>query len=65
MPLATRQSCGNIPLYKWNSGTFDIVGKYSDKADVNGNFDTHCMTTTNWTWEPDLDNTYFTESEDG
>ena len=63
--LATRQSCGNIPLYKWNSGKFDIVGEYKPTTLPSGDTDSHCMTTTDWTWTIDLENTYFTESEDG
>ena len=56
-----------MPLYKWNSGKFDIVGKYNTKDVPVGQTepDTHCETVTDWTWSIDYENTYFTESEDG
>ena len=43
----------------------DIVGEYKPTTLPSGGTDEHCMTTTDWTWKIDLENTYFTESEDG
>ena len=31
VPIRTRQSCGIMPVYKWNSGTWDEVAMYHNE----------------------------------
>ncbi len=50
----SRQSCGLLPLYKWNSGVFTDVGDYGESAPCDGS-----------DWQIDLEKTKITESEDG
>lgn len=53
VPLATRQSCGNIPVQKWNSGTFDLTAEYKPGTCEGSD------------WTIDLEKTRIEESEDG
>ena len=66
MKLITRQSCGFIPVHKWNSGTFDETAIYHDESEdcllSSGNCPRNCEGSD---WVIDLENTKFTVSEDG
>ena len=66
MPLKTRQSCGHIPVHKWNSGTFDETAIYHDDS-VQCNFETEtCPRNCEGNdWTIDLENTKFIVSESG
>jgi len=66
MKLKTRQSCGIIPVYKWNSGTYDEVAMYHDDSKAcDPDTQTCPQNCQGDDWEIDLTKTRFTVSEDG
>ena len=59
----TRQSCGVIPVHKWNSGTYDEVAIYhDDSVACSGD---KCINCQGDDWTIDLEKTKFIVSEDG
>ena len=66
MKLKTRQSCGNIPVHKWNAGTYEDVAVYHNDAVACDPDTESCPRNCEGDdWSVDLDNTKFTVSEDG
>lgn len=66
MKLKTRQSCGIIPVHKWNSGTYDEVAMYHDESIVCDPDTTTCPQNCQGNdWTIDLEKTSLTISEDG
>ena len=64
MKLKTRQSCGIIPVYKWNSGTYDEVAMYHDDSQQCA-VGAECPNCQGSDWEVDLTKTRFEVNWDG
>lgn len=66
IPARTRQSCGLMPVYKWNSGTWDEVAMYhNENPPCDPSIEGDCKDCEGKDWQIDLEKTGFVVSEDG